>query len=243
MNKHNSVTSTYYLIIKNRKREIIEELKKQGKNFEDVVRNEKQQLMSLLKDFGGKKDKGKKERAKSKESPNRVPAKVQEQADDQNVVQSKFNKTALKPIKIPEDPIEIAQENQKAKVEQMKQKIRARNESAESANRVASRKAIKRTNPHKVVPPAEDEKLDGEVIMSNRDTNKHSPSPSPNKYDIEPRATKQRTFEIGPKPVKKTNFYSATNKKAKKYDYRSFEINNSMRQRSKAESGGTTILP
>ena len=57
LNRHNSVTSTYYLLIKNKKREVVAELLKQGKKFGDVERNEKQQLMNLLQDLGKSKKK------------------------------------------------------------------------------------------------------------------------------------------------------------------------------------------
>jgi hypothetical protein len=53
MNKHNSVTSTYYLLLKNKKREFVTELEKKGKNFNQYfsVNNEKQELINLLQDF------------------------------------------------------------------------------------------------------------------------------------------------------------------------------------------------
>lgn len=70
---------------------------------------------------------------------------------------------------------------------------------------------------HKNTADSKSDAKEGEIIMSNRRNNQNiSPSPSPDKYDIEPTRMKTRTFEIGPKPTKKTNYYSATNKKAKK---------------------------
>lgn len=53
MNKHNSVTSTYYLLLKNKKNEFIKRLEKQGKNFNKyyAISNEKQELMDILMNF------------------------------------------------------------------------------------------------------------------------------------------------------------------------------------------------
>jgi serine/threonine protein kinase len=53
MNKHNSVTSTYYLLLKSKKREFIDQLEKNGKNTNKYfnVNNEKQELINLLMNF------------------------------------------------------------------------------------------------------------------------------------------------------------------------------------------------
>lgn len=59
MNKHNSVTSTYYLLLKHKKGEYITELESKGKNFNKYyeVCNEKQELMDLLMDYEPSKKK------------------------------------------------------------------------------------------------------------------------------------------------------------------------------------------
>lgn len=53
MNKHNSVTTTYYLLLKNKKRDFIQKLEKSGKNTNKYfhVNNEKQELINLLMNF------------------------------------------------------------------------------------------------------------------------------------------------------------------------------------------------
>jgi hypothetical protein len=211
---------------------------KQGKKFDDVVRNEKQQLLNLLKDYGNSKPKTKK---KTQEINVDVRNKI-EKSDEKlkNVVENKFNKTALKPISIPDDPIDIVRENQKARETIMKQNIQNHNDSADSSMRIKHGKNMKRSNNHQkeMNYSIEEEQV---IVSSRKLENKVSPSLSPNKYDIVPRHV-QKSFEIGPKTVKKTNYYSATNKKSKKYDHRSFEVNNSMRQKTKAESGGTHFV-
>ena len=53
MNKHNSVTSTYYLLLKNKKKEFIQKYEKGGKcvNKYFEISNEKQELIDLLMNF------------------------------------------------------------------------------------------------------------------------------------------------------------------------------------------------
>ena len=53
MNKHNSVTTTYYLLLKNKKRDFIQKLEKSGKNTNKYfhINNEKQELINLLMNF------------------------------------------------------------------------------------------------------------------------------------------------------------------------------------------------
>lgn len=53
MNKHNSVTSTYYLLLKHKKGECLKELERQGKKFNKYyeVCNEKQELIDLLMSY------------------------------------------------------------------------------------------------------------------------------------------------------------------------------------------------
>lgn len=191
LNKHNSVTSTYYLIIKNKKREVVQEMIKKGKNFDDVVRNEKQQLLSLLQDFGKSKPKN-----KTQDINNEV-RKSDEKA--KNTTEGKFNKTTLKSIRIPEDPIDIVQENSKVREAIVKQSLLNHNDSEDAVKR-NQQKNIKRKNPRR--KELNDSIEDGEIIASSRNVeNKVSPSPSPEKYEIIPRNA-QKSFEIGPKPVK-----------------------------------------
>jgi hypothetical protein len=215
---------------------------KQGKKFDDVVRNEKQQLLNLLKDYGNSKPKIKKKTQEINVDIRNKIEKSDERLDEKlkNVVESKFNKTALKPISIPEDPIDIVRENQKARETIIKQNIQNHNDSSDSSMRIKNGKNMKRSNNHQkeMNYSIEEEQV---IVSSRKLENKVSPSMSPNKYDIVPRNI-QKTFEIGPKTVKKTNYYSATNKKSKKYDHKSFEVNNSMRHKTKAESGGTHFV-
>jgi hypothetical protein len=185
------VTSTYYLIIKNKKREVVQEMIKKGKNFDDVVRNEKQQLLSLLQDFGKSKPKN-----KTQDINNEV-RKSDEKA--KNTTEGKFNKTTLKSIRIPEDPIDIVQENSKVREAIVKQSLLNHNDSEDAVKR-NQQKNIKRKNPRR--KELNDSIEDGEIIASSRNVeNKVSPSPSPEKYEIIPRNA-QKSFEIGPKPVK-----------------------------------------
>lgn len=80
-----------------------------------------------------------------------------------------------------------------------------------------------------------------EILVSSRDLDQRvSPSPSPDKYDIAPRKM-EKEFEIAPKRAGKPNYYSVTNKKAKKYDYRTFDVNNSTRQKVKTDVEGKII--
>lgn len=120
----------------------------------------------------------------------------------------------------------------------MKKKVKERNESVDACTR--NRKLKKKKH---FIQPTVDSKEDEmeEIITSGRNyRHKISPSPSPEKYDIVPK-NKERSFKIEPKR-NKTNYYSVTNKKAKKYDYRCFEINNSTRQKSQIETGGKLQL-
>lgn len=170
---------------------------KQGKNFDDVVRNEKQQLLSLLQDFGKSKPESKKKTQNNNDIDNKI-----EKSDEKskNAIEGKFNKTTLKPIRIPEDPIDIAQENHKARVAIVKQNIQNRNDSVDAVKRNQQNKNIKRTNPHK--KEFNDSIQNDEIIVSSRNIeNKVSPSPSPEKYEIIPRNV-QKSFEIGPQPIK-----------------------------------------
>ena len=133
-NRHNSVTSTYYLIIKNKKREVVADMIRQGKKFDDVVRNEKQQLMSLLKDLGaskGKKQKKENANNKTNESQSKKNEGIKKE-QKQETEQKKAPKPALKPIKIPEDPIDLTQETVVTKSTQMKKKMKDRNESVDA---------------------------------------------------------------------------------------------------------------
>lgn len=53
MNKHNSVTSTYYLLLKSKKREYVKDYEKKGKwiNKYFEISNEKQELIDILMNF------------------------------------------------------------------------------------------------------------------------------------------------------------------------------------------------
>lgn len=258
MNKHNSVTSTYYLLLKHRKRELVGEMEKQGKNGDNIVRNEKQQLMNLLKDFGAtskpkntskqavqvnqnNENKTKVTNADSKVTHESGDIKSKNAKDQAEVVENKFDKSVLKPISIPEDSIEPNDLSVKSKTVDLSVKLKKRHESVDKqSKKTVPEVDIKRIPRHETKPAFEEDPdgKEGTVIMSSRQHNQNiSPSPSPEKYDIEP-SREKKSVGIEPKPVKKTNYYSATNKKAKKYDYHNFEVNNSMRHKAHPESGG-----
>jgi hypothetical protein len=94
-NRHNSITSTYYLIIKNKKREVVAEQLKNGRRFDDVFKNEKQQLMNLLKDLGTG--------PKKQNTKKQVEEESSQSPDNQLHRNNNFN---LKPIKIPSDSVD-----------------------------------------------------------------------------------------------------------------------------------------
>lgn len=80
MNKHNSVTSTYYLLLKNKKREFIKQFKKTGKpvNKYFEISNEKQELIDLLMNYepSSKKKKQTEQKVKEiKDTPKRETSK------------------------------------------------------------------------------------------------------------------------------------------------------------------------
>jgi hypothetical protein len=192
-------------------------------------------LISLLKNLG---DKPSKTHAKLKKKVKVVENEVEEKGNNGSVVESKFNKTALRPIKIPEDPIENSQQNEKNKISILNEQLGKRYDSVDSVNKAkySDHKQMARQSPNKAIDIRDEE--EGGIIMSNRQYNDDSsPSPSPERYDIEPSHAK-KAFEIVPKPTKKTNYYSATNKKAKRYNYLNFEMTNSMRQKLKNDSKG-----
>lgn len=190
-----------------------------------------------MKNFGDKKP------SKTQNNPKKKVKDVfndphLEEVKNNNVVQSKFNKTALRPIKIPEDPIENSHQDEKNKTSILNEQLGKRYDSVENVNKTkyCEPKQMNRQSPNKAIDIRDEE--EGEIIMSNRQYNDDSsPSPSPERYDIEPSQAK-KAFEIVPKPTKKTNYYSATNKKAKRYDYNKFEMTNSMRQKLKNDSKG-----
>lgn len=186
LNRHNSVTSTYYLLIKNKKREVVTELIKQGKKFDDVERNEKQQLISLLEGLGKSKDKANKHKMYS-QNIKTVETDQKEQdlseKDPANITKSKFQKWVLKPLKIPDDPIEILEENIQSKGVQLKKKTKNRNESVDAWTR---NRKLKKKNGRQPMNDSKDDQME-EIITSGRDHyRKISPSPSPEKYDILP---------------------------------------------------------
>ncbi|CAI2368560.1 unnamed protein product [Moneuplotes crassus] len=230
LNRHNSITSTYYLIIKNKKREVVAEQLKNGRKFDDVIRNEKQQLMNLLKDLGKSKDKT--SEIKNKPNQKKITDEVHKENEGSESKQKEFNKLALRPIKIPEGPIETPQENSPPQMQNRKKKIKDRNESVDACNKSRRLQKKKKVNTSQGY---EDE----EIIISSRDHNRDDESPSPERYDIDPK-NKKTIFEIETKKAKKKNYFSVTNKKSKKYDYRSFEINTSNRQNSQIAHNGST---
>lgn len=231
MNRHNSVTSTYYLIIKNKKREVVSEQLKKGKNFDNVVRNEKQQLMNLLKDLG--KPSKKAQEVKPKPKQKKAIEEVHKGSDSSVIKGKKYQKLALKPIKIPEDPVETPLDNSPPKGQKKPKKAKDRNESVDACTR--NRRLSKKK---KINTSQEDE--EEEIIISSRAHNdKDDVSPSPERYDIDPKQ-KRTKFEIEPKRAKKKNYFSVTNKKSKKYDYQTFEVNSSTRQKSQAEHEGNS---
>ena len=253
MNKHNSVTSTYYLLLKHKKRQFVEELEKQGKSFGKSIRNEKEQLINLLKNYNGNKavkfDKTNNAEKASKESEDK-PSNAQNAKEEVNKSfkfenekyknNSKLNKTTLAPITIPEDSIEINNETNLNQTIDTSTDIKKRYESVDANSKKTSNFKIKRINKTNIKDSIElrNETTDEEVIISSRHRNQEmSPSPSPDKYDIDP-TDHQKPFEIDPQQIKKAN-YSTTNKKSKKYDYQDLEFTNcSNRQKSKQESEG-----
>lgn len=253
MNKHNSVTSTYYLLLKHKKRQFVEELEKQGKSFGKSIRNEKEQLINLLKNYNGNKavkfDKTNNAEKASKESEEK-PSNAQNAKEEVNKSfkfenekyknNSKLNKTTLAPITIPEDSIEINNETNLNQTIDTSTDIKKRYESVDANSKKTSNFKIKRINKTNIKDSIElrNETTDEEVIISSRHRNQEmSPSPSPDKYDIDP-TDHQKPFEIDPQQIKKAN-YSTTNKKSKKYDYQDLEFTNcSNRQKSKQESEG-----
>lgn len=255
LNKHNSVTSTYYLLLKNRKREYIEQMTKAGKDFTAITRNEKQQLMNLLKDFKGSK----KQKSMDKKEPKEVTeintqpkvdfnktqdiSKLKKDAEESKKTKetvNKYNKVALKPITIPDDAIEdevLDERSRTIDVTENKKRV--------TSNDTASKRKVKhidlkrmRQRDQKKPIEMEDDSEEGEIIMSSRQDNQNeSPSPSPDRVDIEPRR-QNRTFEIVPKQVKKTNYYSATHKKAKQNNTHNFDFENTINHQAKNGSRG-----
>jgi hypothetical protein len=69
MNKHNSVTSTYYLLLKNKKRDFIKKIHKSGKQINKYfeISNEKQDLIDLLMNYEPSSQKKKSSEQKVKE--------------------------------------------------------------------------------------------------------------------------------------------------------------------------------
>jgi hypothetical protein len=69
MNKHNSVTSTYYLLLKNKKRDFIKKMQKSGKQINKYfeISNEKQDLIDLLMNYEPSSQKKKSSEQKVKE--------------------------------------------------------------------------------------------------------------------------------------------------------------------------------
>jgi len=86
MNKHNSVSSTYYLLLKSKKQEYVKQLRKEGKVFNKYfeVSNEKQELIDLLMNYesSSKKSKIKK-------------AKITENFKDDNQPKKEFSKNKM----------------------------------------------------------------------------------------------------------------------------------------------------
>lgn len=110
MNKHNSVTSTYYLLLKNKKREFIKQFKKSGKQINKYfeISNEKQDLIDLLMNYepSSKKKKQTEQKVKEiKDAPKRETSK--DKFKDQNkrvdnieiVSKSKSQERKMKNIK------------------------------------------------------------------------------------------------------------------------------------------------
>lgn len=254
MNKHNSVTSTYYLLLKHKKRQFVEELEKQGKSLGKSIRNEKEQLINLLKNYNGNKSTKanytnqaeaikKESEDNSSNIPSRKEASKRFKSDNEKYKDSSnLNKTTIAPISIPDDSIDITNQQNLAQTIDTSDDTKKRYDSvdATSKKKTAGFK-IKRINKTNVKDPIElkNEAIEEEVIISSRHRNQEmSPSLSPDKYDIDP-TDHQRPFEIDPQQVKKAN-YSTTNKKSKKYGYQELDFsNNSNRQKSKQESEGT----
>ena len=82
MNKHNSVTSTYYLLLKHKKGECLKEFEKQGKKFNKYyeVCNEKQELIDLLMNY----EPTKKKREKPKPKVIEIPQKTNQENSKEN---------------------------------------------------------------------------------------------------------------------------------------------------------------
>ena len=93
MNKHNSVTSTYYLLLKHKKKEYIKELEKSGKRFNKYyeVSNEKQELMDLLMNFESSTSK-RKEKKKQKIEEIREEKEIIEKAKKEKEIPKNKNK-------------------------------------------------------------------------------------------------------------------------------------------------------
>jgi hypothetical protein len=107
--------------------------------------------------------------------------------------------------------------------------VKDQNESVDACTR--SRKLVR----SKQTDDSQDDEV-WEIIISNRDP-RNDDSPSPERYNIEPHK-QAKEFEIEPKKTNKKAYYSVTNKKAKKYNYKGFEINSSTRQGSQAQNEG-----
>ena len=105
---------------------------KQGKKFDDVIRNEKQQLMSLLKDIGRSKNKKKAIKNTQNEVQKNQGKGIEkhEKKEEPKI----FVKPALKPIKIPEDPVDI-QENVVSKGSQLKKRMKEKIGSVDTCTR------------------------------------------------------------------------------------------------------------
>lgn len=107
MNKHNSITSTYYLLVKNQKAQYIKACEKAGKNFNKYfdISNEKQELIDLLMSFESSSKKNKKKDSKfPKESVKESVKNAVKEASKEKYI--KENKDQTKKV----DNIEIVQE-------------------------------------------------------------------------------------------------------------------------------------
>jgi len=225
LNKHNSITSTYYLLLKHEKREYIQEMEKQGKRFDDIVKNEKEQLLNLLKGFGKEKPKA---IEKNKPVVQKKNAPVQcEVNTSQESMSGKMKKPQLKPIKIPDDLIESSAHDVKSKTSNFSDSKVKRHQSVDSVskNNKTSHKIHRTKN-----KPVQDDQ-EGSIIISGRQSRQKDPkaSPSPTKYDIAP--NKESNSEIASKAVKRGNYNSAMNKKAVRYDYSFQKHNSSLEQK------------
>lgn len=236
MNKHNSVTSTYYLLLKHKKREYIHKIESSGKviNKYFEISNEKQELIDLLMSFepsskkknqpkvaqGMKEElKAKKETAKEKlmrefKNENKKVENIEiipgSRSQDRTSKGGKSNFQTIEPpmVQKPEfktidytnpdnsrnnTTLSNIDQNGIMSLKHKKQKEinyikNRRTGSTDCTNKHFAKPEIKRIpNFHKraVIELDTDE---GEIIVSNRrnDPEKFSPSPSPQKYDIEP---------------------------------------------------------